>query len=63
MNVSAKIQHAVMLVHSTLSDAAAERADRVYVEPSPCIVMRAVDLSTLIPTRFPAPRTIHECLT
>jgi hypothetical protein len=63
MNVSAKIQHAVTLVRAALNENAAERANRVYVESSPCVVMRAVDLSTLIPARFSSPRTIHEYLT
>jgi hypothetical protein len=41
----------------------AERASRVYVEPSPCVVIPAVDLSALISKRFSAPRTIYEYLT
>ena len=40
-----------------------ERTERVYVEPSPCVVIAAVDLLTLIPARFRAPQTIHEYLT
>ena len=38
-------------------------ANRSYVELSPCIVMPAVDLSALIPSRFSAPRTIVDYLT
>jgi hypothetical protein len=41
----------------------AERTNRAYVEPSPCMVIPAVDLSALIPARFSAPRTIYEYLT
>ena len=41
----------------------AEHASRCYVEPSPCVVMPAVDLSALIPARFSTPRTIYEYLT
>jgi hypothetical protein len=41
----------------------AERANRVYVEPSPCLIMPAIDLSALIPARYAAPRTIVDYLT
>ena len=44
-------------------DEANEHADRVYVEPSPCVIIRAVDLLTLVPARFRAPQSIHEYLT
>lgn len=44
-------------------DENSERARRVYVEQSPCMVMRAVDPLALIPARFRAPQTIHEYLT
>ena len=45
------------------ADRREDNSSRSYVEPSPCMVMPAIDLSALIPARFSTPRTIVECLT
>ena len=45
------------------ADRREDNGSRSYVEPSPCMVIPAIDLSALIPARFSAPRTIVDYLT
>ena len=40
-----------------------ETASRAYVEPSPCMILPAVDLAVLIRARASTPRTILDYLT
>jgi len=49
--------------HAVRADRREDNASSSYVEPSPCMVMPAIDLSALIPARFSTPRTIVEYLT
>jgi hypothetical protein len=49
--------------HTARADRREDYSSRSYVEPSPCLLMPAIDLSALIPARFSTPRTIVECLT
>ena len=49
--------------HAVRADRCEDNSSRSYVEPSPCMVMPAVDLSALIPVRFSTPRTIVDYLT
>lgn len=49
--------------HAIRADRREDNGSRSYVEPSPCVVMPAIDLSALIPARFSTPRTIVDYLT
>ena len=49
--------------HAVRADRREDNGSRSYVEPSPCMVIPAIDLSALIPARFSTPRTIVEYLT
>jgi hypothetical protein len=49
--------------HAVRADHREDASSGTYVEPSPCMVMPAIDLSALIPARFSTPRTIVDYLT
>ena len=49
--------------HAVRAEQREDNRNRSYVEPSPCLVMPAIDLSALIPARYLRPRTIVDYLT